>query len=85
MPSARQYHPVTLGTLADQGLDVWAWCNGCFKNGPVDTDGLIARLGRVSGPAGWVVTTPQVRTLARTDKIHPKRARRRSSVPSGQV
>jgi len=27
-------------------MDVWAWCNGCYKNGAVDTDGLVARLGR---------------------------------------
>jgi hypothetical protein len=38
--------PATLGNLADQGMDVWAWCNGCFKNGAVATDVLIARLGR---------------------------------------
>ncbi len=38
--------PTILGDLADQGMDVWAWCNGCFKNGAVVTDGLIARLGR---------------------------------------
>ena len=38
--------PATLGNLADQDMDVWAWCNGCFKYGAVATDGLIARLGR---------------------------------------
>ena len=38
--------PVTLGGLADQGMAVWAWCNGCFENGAVATDFLIARLGR---------------------------------------
>ncbi len=37
--------PATLGDMADQGMDVWAWCNGCFKNGAVATDALIARLG----------------------------------------
>ncbi len=41
-----EIRPVTLGVLADQGLAVWAWCNGCFKNGPVATSTLIARLGR---------------------------------------
>ena len=46
MTATRTYRPVTLGILADQGMDVWAWCNGCFKNGAVATDGLIARLGR---------------------------------------
>ena len=29
--------PATLGDLADRGMDVWAWCNGCFKNGAVAT------------------------------------------------
>ncbi len=38
--------PVTLGILVDQDMAVWAWCNGCFKNGVVDPDALIARLGR---------------------------------------
>ncbi len=37
--------PATLGALADQDINVWAWCNGCFKNGAVDADALIARLG----------------------------------------
>ena len=37
---------MTLGTLADQGMAVWAWCNGCFRNRAVATDTLIARLGR---------------------------------------
>ena len=46
MAASRTYRPVTLGNLADQGLDVWAWCNGCFKNGAAATDALIARLGR---------------------------------------
>ena len=45
MAASRTYRPVTLGSLADQGMDVWAWCNGCFKNGAVTTDTLIARLG----------------------------------------
>ena len=52
---------MTRGDLADQGMDVWAWCNGCFKNGAVATDTLIAR-GSVfarghqqdgEGPASW--------------------------------
>ncbi len=38
--------PATLGDLADQGMDVWAWCNGCFKNGARETGPLIVRLGR---------------------------------------
>ena len=46
MVAARQYQPATLGDLADQGMDVRAWCNGCFKDGAVTTDTLIARLGR---------------------------------------
>ena len=46
MVPTRTYRPVTLGNLADQGMDVWAWCNGCFRNRAVDTDGLIARLSR---------------------------------------
>ncbi len=46
MAASRIYRPVTLGILADQGMDVWAWCNGCFKNGAVTTGTLIARLGR---------------------------------------
>ena len=46
MVATRTYRPVTLGTLADQGMAVWAWCNGCFKNGAVATSTLIARLGR---------------------------------------
>ncbi len=45
MAAARQYRPATLGDLADQDMAVWAWCNGCFKNGAVATDTLIARLG----------------------------------------
>ncbi len=46
MMATRKYRPVTLGVLADQGLAVWAWCNGCFKNGAGVTETLIARLGR---------------------------------------
>ena len=46
MAATRKYRPATLGDLAAQSMDVWAWCNGCFKNGAVSTDGLIARLGR---------------------------------------
>ena len=38
--------PTTLADMADQGMDVWAWCNGCFRNRAVATDTLIARLGR---------------------------------------
>ena len=38
--------PVTLGGPADQGMDVWAWCNRCFKNGARETGPLIVRLGR---------------------------------------
>ncbi len=38
--------PANLGDLADQGMAAWAWCNGCFRNRAVATDGLIARLGR---------------------------------------
>ncbi len=45
MVTARIYRPTTLGDLADQGMDVWAWCNGCFKNRAVATDALIACLG----------------------------------------
>ena len=50
---ARLVRPVDLrradkvtGDLADQGMDAWAWRNGCFKNGVVATDALITRLGR---------------------------------------
>ncbi len=46
MATSRRYRPAILGYLADQGMDVWAWCDGCFKNGAVATDTLIARLGR---------------------------------------
>ena len=46
MATSRRYRPAILGDLADHGMDVWAWCNGCFKNGAVATDTLIARLGR---------------------------------------
>ena len=40
------HDPMTLGDLADRGLDLWVWCNGCFKNGARDMGPLIARLGR---------------------------------------
>ena len=46
MAAARQYRPATLGNLAAQSMNVWARCNGCFKNHTVATDGLIARLDR---------------------------------------
>ncbi len=46
MAANRIYRPVTLGGLADQDMAVWAWCNGCFKNGAVATSTLIVRLGR---------------------------------------
>ncbi len=46
MAATRKYRPVTLGGLADQGMAVWAWCNGCFRNRAVATDTLIARQGR---------------------------------------
>ena len=26
------HRPATLGDLAGQGLDVWAWCNGCYHH-----------------------------------------------------
>ena len=46
MATSRTYRPATLCDLADRGMAVWAWSNGCFKNGAVTTDTLIARLGR---------------------------------------
>ena len=46
MAAIRTYRPVTLGDLADQYMDVWTSCNGCFKNGAGATGGPIARLAR---------------------------------------
>ena len=46
MAAARTHRPTTLDDLADEDMDVWSWCNGCFKNGARKTDALIARLGR---------------------------------------
>ena len=37
--------PVTLAELADQGLDVWAWCNGCFHHAVLPINDLTAKLG----------------------------------------
>ena len=37
--------PVTLAELANQGLDVWAWCNGCSHHAVLPTSALTAKLG----------------------------------------
>ncbi|MEE8272756.1 MAG: hypothetical protein V3R98_13660 [Alphaproteobacteria bacterium] len=37
--------PVALGTLADQGVDVFCWCNRCGHNAVVTTARLIRQLG----------------------------------------
>ena len=37
---------LSIRDLTDQDMDVWAWCNGCFKNGARETGPPIARLGR---------------------------------------
>lgn len=35
----------TLGELADEGIDVFCWCNRCSHNAVVETGRLIAELG----------------------------------------
>ena len=37
--------PVTLAELANQGLDVWAWCNGCSHHAVLPVGDLTAKLG----------------------------------------
>ena len=46
------HHPATLANMADQGLDIWCWCNGCYHYSVLSTDMLIARLGRDQGVPG---------------------------------
>ena len=46
------HHPATLGDMADQDLDIWAWCNGCCHHAVLRTDILIARLGGDQGVPG---------------------------------
>ncbi len=46
------HHPATLGDMANQGLDIWCWCNGCCHHAVLTTDMLIARLGRDQGVPG---------------------------------
>ena len=36
---------VTLAETAAQGLDVWAWCNGCYHHAVLPFDTLTAKLG----------------------------------------
>ena len=40
MRRPQNLHPATLGDMADQGLDIWAWCNGCFHHSTLETDRL---------------------------------------------
>ncbi len=37
--------PATLGDLAGKGLDVWAWCNGCYHHAVLPIAPLVAKLG----------------------------------------
>ncbi len=37
--------PATLGALAGKGLDVWAWCNGCYHHAVLPIAPLVAKLG----------------------------------------
>ena len=46
MAATGRYRPTTVGDLANQNMDVWAWCNGYFKDGARETGPLITRLGR---------------------------------------
>ncbi len=46
------HHPATLGDMADQGLDIWCWCNGCCHHAVLATDTLLARLGSDQGVPG---------------------------------
>ena len=49
----RSYHlPATLADMADRGLDIWCWCNGCCHHAVLATDMLITRLGRDQGVPG---------------------------------
>ena len=44
--------PATLGDPADQGLDVWAWCNGGYHHAVLPIALLVEMLGRsYAGPA----------------------------------
>ncbi len=52
MRRPQNLHPATLGDMADQGLDIWAWCNGRFHHSTLETDMLIRRLGRDQGVPG---------------------------------
>ncbi len=45
-PQPPATRPVNLGNLADQGLDVWAWCNTCHHHAVLRTEVLAAKLGR---------------------------------------
>ncbi len=46
------HQPATLANMADQGLDIWCWCNGCCHHAVLSTDMLIRRLGRDQGVPG---------------------------------
>ena len=47
--------PTTLANMADEGLDIWCWCNGCCHHSVLATDMLIARLGHDQGVPGVAV------------------------------
>ncbi len=57
----RGIQPATLGDLADQGLDVWAWCNGCFHHAVLPIGPLVERLGH-----GYPVPAARDRTYCAT-------------------
>ncbi|MCP5366419.1 MAG: hypothetical protein H6907_17030 [Hyphomicrobiales bacterium] len=38
-------HPVTLGEIADKGLDVFCWCNRCTHSAVLPTARLLKELG----------------------------------------
>ena len=53
MRRTTHYWPATLAkTMADKGLDVWCWCNGCYHHAVLETAALIDRLGRYQGVPG---------------------------------
>ena len=52
MRRTTHYRPATLANMADQGLDIWCWCNGCCHHAVLATDMLMARLGHDQGVPG---------------------------------
>ncbi len=67
--------PATLGDLAGKGLDVWAWCNGCYHHAVLPVAFLVAKRG-----SSFAV--PAVRSRARCSRCNSRDVETRPHWPA---